>query len=195
MEQFLKQISPYEILNNFLTGVCFCILLEKFTRWTVISNQETLVNCCLFYFVGLVVGRIGSLIIEPFLKWLKLPVKRGKDSTGNQVKETKPFLLFAPYGDYVEAEKEDAKIDVLSGKNNVYRSLIAVFFCFFLVKLYEIAFHECVVSHGLRELVIIIGALILMVVFTLSYQKQTKYVRERVERVLARKKETKSNDK
>lgn len=92
MKEFLEKISPYELLNNFLTGVCFCILIEKFTLWSLIIKDESLINCCLFYFVGLIVGRVGSLVIEPALRHLPL---RSKDG------EKHKFLEFADYEDFV----------------------------------------------------------------------------------------------
>lgn len=180
MKEFLDKISPYELLNNFLTGVCFCILIEKFTLWSLIIKDESLINCCLFYFVGLIVGRVGSLVIEPALRHLPL---RSKDG------EKHKFLEFADYEDFVEAEKEDNKIDTLSGKNNVYRSMIAVFLCFLIAKIYELTLHHVVMSFHLGDAAAIIGTIILMILFAFSYRKQTDYVRKRVNKVLKMKKE------
>lgn len=175
MKEFLDKISPYELLNNFLTGVCFCILIEKFTLWSLISQDESLINCCLFYFVGLIIGRVGSLVIEPLLKHLRVPSKD---------KKKHKFLEFAEYRDFIEAEKDDSKIDTLSGKNNVYRSMTAIFFCFLLVKIYELTLHQVVVNYRLRNVEIIVGSIILMILFAFSYRKQTGYVKKRVEKIL-----------
>lgn len=180
MKEFLDKISPYELLNNFLTGVCFCILIEKFTSWSLIIKDESLINCCLFYFVGLIVGRIGSLFIEPVLRHLPIHTK-------DKIKHK--FLEFADYEDFVEAEKEDDKVDTLSGKNNVYRSMTAVFFCFLIIKIYELTLHRAVISFHLGDAAIIIGSAILIILFAFSYRKQTDYVRKRVNKVLKMKEE------
>ncbi len=182
MKEFLEKISPYELLNNFLTGVCFCILIEKFTSWSVIIKNESLINCCLFYFVGLIVGRVGSLVIEPLLK--HLPVC-------SRDKKKHEFLEFADYEDFVEAEKEDDKVDTLSGKNNVYRSMTAVFLCFLIVKIYELTLHLVVMNFHLCDAATIIATIILMILFAFSYRKQTEYVRKRVNKVLRMKEEKK----
>ena len=70
-------------------------------------RADTLVAVFAYYFMGLVISRIGSLMIEPTLK------KVG-------------FLKSADYSKFVLASKTDNKLDVLSETNNMYRTLCAL---------------------------------------------------------------------
>ena len=59
----------------------------------------------MYYFIGLIIIRIGSLAIEPALKRIR-------------------FVKFTSYTEFVKALKSDSKIDILSEINNYLRSLL-----------------------------------------------------------------------
>ena len=121
-------------------------------------QPEIVVGLFVYYFIGLVLSRIGSLLVEPILK-----------ATG--------FLTFVPYNEFVAACKSDSKIDVLSEGNNTYRTLCAVFIGALFLRLYEktgtawpfLQRHDAVIFSGL-----------LLILFVFSYRKQTQYVTKRV---------------
>ena len=113
----------------------------------------------LYYFLGLVVSRFGSLVIEPILK------KIG-------------FVHFASYRDFVSASKKDDKIEVLSEVNNMYRTLCSLFALLLLLLGYQsIQYHIPQLSRWNPT----IAFVLLIVLFLLSYQKQTTYVTKRIE--------------
>jgi hypothetical protein len=58
------------------------------------KDENVVVGLFLFYFIGMVISRIGSLTIEPVLKKIN-------------------FLRFAPYSDFIRASQADVKIDIL----------------------------------------------------------------------------------
>ena len=126
----------------------------------------------IYYFIGLFISRIGSLVIEPMLKKMR-------------------FIKYANYADFAKAVKTDSKIDTLSEMNNYLRSL---FTCVLLLPVMKIA--QVLSSHWLwfatnwKWIVIII----LFVLLLFSYGKQSKYVRNRVDAV-NRQTENKSKDK
>lgn len=81
------KIPFYNILNMFLTGLVFlggCVILYPDSAITMLNNEviknlgtgpEIIIVICAFaiaYEVGLIINRIGSIILEPFLKWTKL---------------------------------------------------------------------------------------------------------------------------
>lgn len=81
------KIPFYNILNMFLTGLVFlggCVILYPDSAITILNNEviknlgtgpEIIIVICAFaiaYEVGLIINRIGSIILEPFLKWTKL---------------------------------------------------------------------------------------------------------------------------
>jgi len=118
MNELLGKISSYNIFNYLFSGVVFVALATAFTRFSFIQ-ENLLIAVGLYYFIGLVLSRIGSLIIEPLLKLVR-------------------FIKFAPYADYVRTSKNDPQIEVLSEVNNMYRTLVMVFVGLILLKTYEI---------------------------------------------------------
>lgn len=178
-------------MNNFLSGVCFYVFINEFTIWEIdIDNDVVLV--WLLYFVGIIISRVGSLLIEPTLKTIPyISIMQTVDSNGNNSRKIKleKFLLFKPYRDFIEAERVDKKIDTLSAINNIYRSMISVCFCVLIVKIYEITLHGSfsVMLNGNLE--VFLGAILLMIFFSFSYRKQTSYVVERIEKSLKKHKD------
>jgi len=157
MKELLEKISSYNIFNYLLPGVLFALITNNFTKYTIpIDNM--IIGAFVYYFIGLVISRFGSLIIEPTLK------KIG-------------FLKFAKYSDFVSASQKDSKIELFSEINNMYRTLSSLFVLTFLLKFYE--FLE-VKINGLSEWSPYILLTSLLLMFLLSYRKQTGYITKRI---------------
>ncbi len=154
----IDKLSQYNFLTNILPGTVLCLLLHYLVGYNLLLSDYYLAGI-LFYFAGIVNSRLGSLVVEPLLKRLKI-------------------LVFAPYSDFVKAEKQDAKLTVISQENNTYRSYVSVMFIVLLAYLYKITLANIEVVAN-NEIVILLALLI--VLFVCSYRKQTNYVRERVE--------------
>ena len=112
----------------------------------------------LYYMIGLIISRIGSLILEPLLKRIK-------------------FVRFADYEDYVEAVKLDSKIDIFSEQNNMYRTLCSLSIVLVFLKIFDELKHLCPLSDDANGIMILA---VLLVTFLFSYRKQTQYVVKRV---------------
>ena len=173
MEEILKQIvekiSSYNIFNNLYPGIVFVYLLKfMFGINTLLENWFE--NLIVFYFVGMVLSRIGSIIIEPIMKKIKV-------------------IKYAPYSDYVKANCIEHLVDTLSEVNNTYRTLLSTFICAFVYKV-GIAINEICLKNEitfLQENKDWILLVLLIILFAFSYVKQTAYVQKRVESVLRRK--------
>lgn len=157
MSEFLGKLSTYNLFNYLLTGVLFVVVSSHFTPFSFI--QENLVFApFLYYFIGLVISRIGSLILEPLLKWIK-------------------FVHFEEYSHYMTALKNDPRIEILSEANNMYRTLCALFVVVILLKMYAILQQVYPVLHTVATPVLIVG---LFLMFLLAYRKQTNYITKRI---------------
>jgi hypothetical protein len=157
MKEILDKLTSYNLFNYLLPGVIFSILVTELTDYNFIQ-ENIIVGAFLYYFIGMTISRIGSLVVEPILK------KIG-------------FLKFADYKDFIIASKKDNKIEILSEANNTYRTFISMFFNLILFKGYnllEIRF------SWLKESQPIIIPLILLTIFLLAYRKQTIYVTKRI---------------
>lgn len=157
MKDLLDKLSSYNIFNYLLPGIIFVVLAEKLTSFSFVQ-KDIVLGVFLYYFIGLVISRIGSLFIEPILKKLK-------------------FITFAPYSGFVSASKEDAKLDTLSEVNNMYRTFCSLFMFLIILKCYELISTKYPVGAGWHSEMLAIG---LLALFLFAYRKQTKYITKRV---------------
>ena len=156
MKEFIDKISSYNIFNYLLPGILFVGLGKEITSFSLVQNN-LLIGLFLYYFIGLVISRLGSLILEPLFK---------------------KFVKFAEYEDYVKASKLDPKIEIFSEQNNMYRSLCMLSIALILLKIYDLVWGSGSLNNVAIIFIFLIG---LLVLFLFSYKKQTeKYVVKRV---------------
>ena len=157
MNELFNKLSSYNIFNYLLPGILFAIFAGEIINHPLVQ-RDVLTGAFLYYFLGLVVSRFGSLTIEPILKWLR-------------------FVKFTDYKDFVLVSQKDPKLDVLSEVNTTCRTLAALFSLLLLLKLYmtlEARF------PGLKDWDITIMAGLLLIMFLFSYRKQTAYITKRI---------------
>lgn len=162
----IDKLSQYNFLTNILPGSVLCIILKYLVGYDLIPDDYYQAGI-VFYFVGMVNSRLGSLVVEPLLKailWVK----------------------YAPYSDFLQAEKEDSKITLLSQENNVFRSYVTVMFISAIVYIYKNYSLDWRCLMRDEPLVLIIS---LLVIFLFAFRKQTSFVRKRVEKFIKKSKE------
>ncbi len=157
MKEILDKIDSYNLFNYLLPGVLFVVLLNEFTIYSFIQ-EDLVIGAFVYYFIGLVVSRFGSLIIEPVLKKIS-------------------FLKFAKYQDFISASKQDPKIEIFSEANNMYRTFTSMLVLLVLLKLYELI---SVKFSLLNEWSLYVLVVVLLTMFLFSYKKQTAYVGKRI---------------
>lgn len=157
MKELLNKLSSYNIFNYLLPGIIFSIVLSKVSSFDLIQ-EDVLAGAFFYYFIGLVISRIGSLLIEPLLKKMK-------------------FLKFSDYKKYVEASKTDPKIEILSEANNMFRTFTSLFLLIILAKLYECSLKKLTIFANNDNIIVVF---ILLFLFLFSYIKQTKFINKRV---------------
>ena len=158
MKDLLDKLSSYNLFNYLLPGTIFAASAESISGYTF-KQDNIVVQLFVYYFIGLVISRLGSLVVAPVLRKIA-------------------FVKFAPYKDFVRACANDPKIDLLSEQNNMYRTLCALFLAITVFKGLEVAARRLNISH-LTE--VLIGFGVLCVLFAFAYRKQTEFVRKRVE--------------
>ena len=158
MKDLLEKLSSYNIFNYLLPGVVFVILADTLTAFHFIQ-EDIVISVFVYYFIGLIISRLGSIVIEPILKWSK-------------------FVKFAPYADFVTASKEDKLLEVLSEANNMYRTFCSLFVSLILLKIYESLSISFPIMRRCATEVLVVGMLVL---FLFSYRKQTQYITKRIQ--------------
>ena len=117
MKDLLNKVSSYNLFNYLLPGVLFVCVAKYFTSYNFIQENDFF-GAFLYYFIGMAISRFGSLIMEPFLKWIS-------------------FLKFTDYKGFIVASKSDEKIELLSEVNNTYRTISAMLILLLLLKLFD----------------------------------------------------------
>lgn len=158
MKEFLDKLSTYNIFNYLFPGVLFVMILSKISNYNLLQ-EDVVTGAFLYYFIGLIVSRVGSLFVEPFLKWIN-------------------FLKFSEYKKFVSASKVDSKIELFSEINNMYRTLCSLFLVLSLTKIYETYLSYLQFFKDFDSIFLIV---LLLFLFLFSYRKQTKYITKRVE--------------
>jgi hypothetical protein len=157
MKELLDKISSYNIFNYLFPGILFAVISEEFTAYSFLQDN-LIIGAFVYYFIGLVISRFGSLFIEPLLRKLS-------------------FLKFTNYKDFVSSSKKDAKIEVLLEINNMYRTLSSMFALILLLKLYELIES---IAPILKDWSTYILLALLLGMFLFSYRKQTNYITKRI---------------
>ena len=157
MKEILSKLSSYNLFNYLLPGVIFVAAASKFTHYSFVQH-DIIIGLFLYYFIGFVISRFGSIAIEPFLRRLS-------------------FLRFADYKDFVAASKKDEKLELLSEVNNTYRTLCSLFALLLLLKVYERIEDR---FSALKDWSGIILVVLLLVMFLFAYRKQTLYIIKRI---------------
>ena len=162
MNSILEKLDSYQILTNLLPGAFFVLGTRFFLNLELPTNHIS-EDVIIYYFMGIIISRIGSLVIEPILK------KIG-------------FLKYAPYRDFVNASKANSKIDTLSAANNYVRSLLTSALLFPVIGGLRVLALNCSwFSCNWRWVLL----LFIIIIFLFSYKKQTEYIYKRVEAVLS----------
>lgn len=157
MKDLLEKLSSYNIFNYLLPGIVFVFLADALTTFHF-KQQDIVVGVFLYYFIGLIISRLGSIVVEPILKWSK-------------------FIKFAPYADFISASKEDKMLEVLSEVNNMYRTFCSVVVSLIFLKFYEYLSASFYFIGRWATEFLVAGMLVL---FCFSYRKQTQYITKRI---------------
>lgn len=157
MKEILDKITSYNLFNYLLPGVIFVAILDKFTIYSL-TQENLVIGAFVYYFIGLVISRFGSLIIEPFLKLVS-------------------FLKFADYADFVSASKNDPNVEAFSEVNNMYRTFTAMLVLLLLLRGYEFLAIKIPILSAHAQLNLVAA---LLVMFLFSYRKQTGYITKRI---------------
>ena len=161
MSEALNKISAYEFFNVLFPGVLLWFYVANLfdIKITFTDNiiSQSLFILCATYLVGLIVSRIGSLVLEPIAKKMKI-IKWHKD--------------------YYLAEMKDEKIKILLRDMNMYRSVMSLSLIVLVLTLYK---HFLCGSIECSELLTrVISIVFIFALFTMSYRKQSILIIKRV---------------
>jgi len=156
MNELLSKISSYNIFNYLLPGAVFSILAERLALLD--SPNEIIAQLVWYYFIGMVISRFGSIIIEPILK-------------------RTAFVEYSEYGKYLNACKADEKLETMVEVANTYRTIATVFLTLLLGSFYVTIAGKIGIDPRWQG---VIAVALLSVLFLLSFRKQVGFVVKRI---------------
>lgn len=161
----VDKLSSYQLFNYLLPGIIFNYGIEQITSFSFTSD-DILYKLFIYYISGMILSRIGSTIIEPIYKKYCI-------------------VVYAGYKDYLEAAEKDPKLDILVMENNTYRTLVSTFLVMLLLFLLD-------QIEWLRDkydsiYATVIYLLLLISLMTLSFRKQTSFIRNRTHKKIGKK--------
>lgn len=171
MEELLGKLTNYGLLNNLFPGVVFNFILCKMININILGELSLVEKIIVCYCIGMVISRIGSLIVKPIV-----------DKLG--------IIRFSNYNDYVNAEEEDRDIKSLSEVNDMYRNMVSLFLILLFISLLRLIYNNEIIINPKSVLIHILtyiyqyGSVGLVILFLLAYRKQTNFITKRIERVL-----------
>ncbi len=172
LKDLIDKLSSYNLFNYLFPGVLFAALGDHLTSYSLLVD-DIVIGVFIYYFIGLVISRLGSLLLEPLFKWLKI-------------------VNFAPYSDFLKASTIDNKIELLSEANNMYRTLSSVFVCLVLLISFDFLERTYPAISGYS---LTIAIFLLAFLFVFSYRKQSNYITLRIFRAIQSKDDRAKHDK
>ena len=160
MEKIIEKMDSYNIFNYLLPGAIFDYMFEILFHMKLVQGN-IVENLFVYYFMVMILSRIGSIIIGPICKKIK-------------------WVKFADYGDFIKASEKDDMVKLLSEVNNTYRTLLSGGIVLIVFKIYFFIVEKLSISNDINKIIAIV---FIVVLFALSYRKQTKYVANRVKKV------------
>lgn len=157
MNDLIAKISSYDIFINVIPGAVFVHFIKQ-TGIYEVDVESVVGDLVLYYFIGLVISRIGSVIVEPLLLW-----------TG--------FVKYGDYSDFIAASAKDSKILVLLEAGNLYRTIIALVMVCAAASNWDVA--AALLQLSSRTW-ILLGYAALMLLFLVSFRKQSSFISKRV---------------
>lgn len=156
MDKLVSCFSKYHIMETLIPGFIFIVLIDLLI--IDIGEYDFIILTILAYFIGVIISRISSIFTKKFL--FKFTKEKG-----------------VKYSDYINATKNDEKIEELSMDKNLYRNLVTVCLLLLLTKFTQ---NIKIVKYIGLDLFIIIILIFLIVLFSISFIKMNSIIIERV---------------
>lgn len=157
MNELLEKLSSYNIFNYLLPGIIFSYSTELLANIQLTQNQ-IVISAFLYYFYGLVISRIGAILVEPFLNILN-PTKKHS------------------YDLFLKASTKDPKIEILLEARNMYRTFCSLFLMLGLIYFFR---SENIVVSSIANQYIPILITFLFCIFLISFYRQNQLLVDRV---------------
>ena len=162
MDKIFESLNHYDIVTCLIPGIVFCQLID-WLYGTKFIEENTITLMIISYVFGIIVSRIGSIIIEPLCKVSKI-------------------IVMADYEQWRKAASQCEEVKTLTTKSTVYRSWVALMLIQIILLL---IFPLSDFASNIGKCYLFFGQFIVLILLILSYRKQIDYVCKRVNGVMS----------
>ena len=158
IKELVERLSSYNLFNYFFPGLIFVEILKETTDFNL-YREDLLIGVFLYYFIGLVISRIGSIVIETLL------LKMG-------------FIKKINIPKLISLIQNNIKLELLYEVSNMYRTITSMFLILIVLKGYDIIKNQDFNYNNFCQISI---GILLFVLFLFAFRKQNEYVSNCVE--------------
>ena len=156
-----EKLDAYNLIANFIPGAALVYPLN-FSGFPAPEPDNIAAFVLVAFVTGVATNRLGSLILDPFLRSARIGFLHKKD-----------------YPAFVGLEKNDPKLETLVANAGLYRTFItAGLIYFFLLALESLATYCNIGNEFKFTALVVLG----MAVFLYALRKEDGYIRTRIDR-------------
>ena len=152
MEKMIDKISKYNYFNNLFIGIITFVICKYYLKINF-KIDEFYYEIFMIYLMGITINRIGSCFFEFLFEKFKIISKE-------------------PFNKFLEASKNDEKINILIEERNIYRSIMTLFIIAQAYKLLNIWISSYIINS--------VAIMAITVIYILAFIKQNKYIVARI---------------
>ena len=150
-------MANYHVLNYFIPGAIYAYLSTTWTGYDLLQT-DVLAGAALYYFIGVLISRFGSLVIQPIIEHTKL-------------------FAYEKSPHWTVATMKNPKINELSESANMFRTMLSMS----MVLVIAILMDRLGISVDNWVLDPLLLASVLIITFAFALRKQNAYVSKRID--------------
>ena len=152
------KLDAYNLVANLVPGAALTYALH-FSKFPTPSPEEIGAFLLVSFVAGVTTNRLGSLVLDPFLR------RRG-------------FLQPKRYDSFVTSEKTDKKLETLVANHGLYRTFFTAGFIYLIL----IAISHVLASWTMSpEVALALFVVAGMLVFLFAFRKEDEYIHIRIQ--------------
>jgi hypothetical protein len=153
-----EKLDAYDVVANLVPGAALTYALH-FSKFPTPAPTDWAAFLLVAFVAGVTTNRLGSLLVDPFLRWGK-------------------FLNEKNYDDFVSSEKADSKLETLVANHGLSRTFFTAGFIYLILIGVSHWFPSLASSDQLVFVMFVIAG---MIVFLFAFKKEDGYIHTRIE--------------
>ena len=153
------KLDAYNLVANLVPGAALAYALSS-SSFPMPDPANVVAFLLVAFVLGVGANRLGSLLLDPFLRWSAVSFLHKKD-----------------YKAFVTSERKDSKFETLVANSGLYRTFFTVGLLYFL--LLGVDFLRSLAGLS-GEFLFYVGVIAGMIIFLFAFKKEDDYINQRI---------------